>query len=365
MVQSMLEKFGRAFIFSQLRDPLHEYVLKAGYEKTPYKFFAWLFFAINAIAAVGLWVLFFNARTAAIPWLIPLSQYLVPSSELLGLVAQAGFVIAYWIFVSLGLIAFIIFFIWSYFNLRIYRRTKDMEERLPDYLGLVVTNLRSGMSFDKSLWGAIRPEFGVLGREITIVSKKVMTGNDTAEALNEFAMRYDSPILRRSISLIISELESGGEVASVIDRVINNLRQTHELKREMATSVVSYMMFISVIVLVLSPILFALANTILDVILSFAQQIAGSGGGPGGQVANVFESLGNLATRRTEIMGNFQVFSYMAITTISVCAGIIVSILEKGDILGGIKYVPVFGTVSILVFILALRGLESLFGMLT
>lgn len=342
----ILERFGRAFVPKQVREPLRGYMLKAGYEHVPYSLFGTLFI----VTLITTYILF-------LALLMPLLQNTTPTVLFVS-------TLSFWIGSLLAQNAIAMFGIWSVLNLKIYGRTKEIEDKLPDYLDLVITNLRSGMSFDKSLFTAIRPEFGVLAKEIGMVSKRVMTGNDTAAALKEFSERYDSPILRRSIDLIISEVDSGGEIAVVIERVADNLRKTKRLKDEMRSSVISYMMFISIIVMVLSPLLFALANTILAVILSFADQIATgpSTGSDLGGAGNLFESLAGLAENREEILSSFNGFAYVALATISMFAGMIVSIIEKGDIRGGIKYIPIFIIVTLVLYTISSGVIGNVFG---
>ncbi|MFT4250189.1 MAG: type II secretion system F family protein [Candidatus Woesearchaeota archaeon] len=340
----ILERFGRAFVPLRAREPLRNYLLKAGYQNVPYSAFG-LFFIITLITT---YLLFFAA-------ILPALQ---ETTQAWLFIITLGF----WIASLLVQNALIMFFIWSYLNLKIYGRIKEIEDKLPDYLELVITNLRSGMSFDKSLFGAIRPEFGVLSAEIGMVSKRVMTGNDTAAALQEFSDRYESPILRRGLELIISELDSGGEIADVIERVIDNLRKTKRLKDEMRSSVISYMMFISIIVMALSPVLFALAHTILSVILSFAGQIGSAPAGGVGAAASLFDNLEALAAQEEMLLIGFKNFSYAALTTISLFAGMIVSIIEKGDIRGGIKYIPIFIAVTLTLYTLALGVVGGVFG---
>ncbi len=342
---NFLEKFGRAFVPEKFREPLWQYLFKAGYSKTPYTLFGVIFI----LSLITTYIIFFTT-------LLPV---LVDQNQLIVFLGTLGF----WIVVVGAQVTLAMFFIWVYLNLKIYSRTQEIEDKLPDYLELVITNLRSGMSLDRSLFTAIRPEFGVLGAEIGIVSKKVMTGNDTVRALQEFGHRYDSPIVRRSIDLIVSEVESGGQIADVIERVTENIRKTRQLKNEMRASVVSYMIFISMITVVIAPVLFALAQTILSVIISFAEQIASGpdtsqlGGG-----ATLFETLGRLAENKEEILGNFYVFGFFAVGTISLFAGVLVSILEKGDIRGGLKYIPVFVSISLIIYLIATAVIGATFG---
>ena len=348
-----MEKFGRAFVPQNMREPLRLYMQKAGYQRPPYHLFGWLFIAVLVTTYLSFFAFIWPLiQSWSLAWVF---------------VSTLGF----WVSAMLLQAGLVMFFTWSVLNLKIYNRTKELEEKLPEYLELVVTNLRSGMSFDKSLFAAIRPDFGVLAVEVGMVSKRVMTGNDTTYALKEFSKSYDSPILRRSIDLIVSEVESGGEISTVIERVVENLRRTKQLKDEMRASVVSYMIFIGVIVLLLSPILFALANTILAVILNLAEEIAvgpsGAGGGGGGFAGGaevLFGTLESLAEDKDNILYMFERFSYAALLTIGFFAGLITSIIEKGDMRGGIKYIPIFMVVSVVFFSIALVVIMRTFGML-
>jgi hypothetical protein len=215
------------------------------------------------------------------------------------------------------------------------------------------------MSFDRSLWTAIRPEFEVLAKEITIVSKKVMTGNDLVEALEEFSQKYDSPVLRRSINLIMGEIESGGRIADVIDKVIDNLRRIKALKDEMTASTVSYMIFIGAIVIFIAPALFALSIQLLQIIMGFTARFAAAGTSARSIMPIDFSKL------RLD-PGQFKIFSGIMLTMISVCSSMIISIIEKGDIKGGIKYIPLFAISSLFFFLLFSFILGKLFsGLIT
>ena len=74
-----------------------------------------------------------------------------------------------------------------------------IEENLPDYLEFTSANLRAGMPIDRALWFAVRPRFGVLAKEIEDVAKRTLAGEDLHVALVDFAKKYDSQILLRSV----------------------------------------------------------------------------------------------------------------------------------------------------------------------
>jgi len=121
---------------------------------------------------------------------------------------------------------------------------------LPDFLRFVSENLKGGLPFERALWSAIRPEFGVLASEVRLAAKRVMTGQDVDEALQEFTSKYESPMLRRSFNLITEGMKGGGEIADLIDRIVEDIEDTKELKSEMATTNLSYVIFVSFVVLI-------------------------------------------------------------------------------------------------------------------
>lgn len=339
---SLLTLFGKAFVpetmFSKpIRSRLRKYLLSAGYTDVPYAFFGLLFF----ITAVITYFIF-------IPFIYPSFQ---------GIFFVFVFFLSFlsWAAIQLGILGIIILFIAFFINIKIYRRTKEIESKLPDFLVLVSTNLKGGLSLEQSLWASIRPEFLLLGEEMTLVSKRVMTGNDLIEALQEFIDKYSSGSLRKNMTLIIGEIESGGKIVEVIDKVIDSLKRTRALREEMAAATVSYMFFIGAVVVVIAPALFALAFQLLQIIVGFTSSLGSSLSG----VSSVALPL----NFNTEIeINNFKKFSIMALAVTSIGSSMIISIIEKGDIRGGLKYIPAFTIASIVLYFVFMIVLGNVFG---
>jgi len=329
-----LELFGKAFVPKKVRPDLRQYLLKAGVDEVPYKFFGGLF-----------WI------TLIITYLIYFGTIFNPLREF-GAVAVLIFTFISWFLIQSIIVFLIIMCVYFYLNIKIYNRTIKIEKVLPDYLVLVSTNLKGGLSFEKALWTAIRPEFDVLAKEMTLASKRVLTGSDIKESLQEFSNKYESPQLRRSLNLIIGEVESGGKIVHIIDKVIDNLKKSAILKQEMAAATVTYTIFMVAIVLFITPALFALAQQLLKIILGVTASLGGSG-------ANSPISFGGGATVNP---ADFKTFSMVAIGIISTFSAMIISIISRGDIKGGIKYIPIFLIITIVVFLVLTNILGGFFG---
>ena len=342
MAESILKIFGKAFIPESLfghavRTNLRKYLLSAGYKDVPYSFFG-LLFIITAIITYFVFI----------PFVYPMFQ---------GMFFLYVFLLSFllWAVIQMALIALVVLFIAFFLNITIYKRTKAIEASLADFLVLVSTNLKGGLSLEQSLWAAIRPEFGLLAEEMTIVSKRVMTGNDLTESLIEFINKYDSPSLQRNLMLIVGEVESGGKIVTVIDKVIAALKRTKALKEEMSAATISYMIFIGAVVVVISPALFALAFQLLNIIIGFTSSLGSS------LTSSSAISIPINFDAKIDV-NNFKRFSVMALATISICSSMIISIIEKGDIKGGLKYIPAFTIASIVLYFVFMVVLGSVFG---
>ena len=344
------EEFGKAFTPKGIRPDIRNYLYKAGIVKEPYTFFGLLFY-LSLISSIA--ILF----VLILPMI---KEYIAPvSSDLVRAIAQMVLVIITFAATMFTIVGIIIISIYAYMDVLIFNRTRKMEEILPDFLEVVSSNLKGGMSFEKSLWMAINPKFGILANEIALAAKKVMTGHDVDIALTEFSMKYNSPMLKRSMNLLISQIQSGGEVSAIIDRIVMDLKKTKQLKAEMSASVLTYMIFIGAIVVVISPVLFALSYALLTVISGITELL-------GASLTNVETPLpfefSEVAIQPKDFAWPF---SYMAIGITAVGSSLIVSIIEKGNIKGGLKYIPMFLVTSIIIYWIALQVMKALAGMIT
>jgi len=339
-----VEDFGKAFLPKKIRPKMHTYLERAGIFKSPYELIGYLFY-------ISIFISFSVIFVFVLPYINFLVQDMSAGIRTLTVLVTSFLSTT---FMLLFLMSF--FFLVGYFfiDIRVYKRTHEIERVLPDFLAVVSTNLKGGMHIDAALWNSINAQFGVLSEEITLVSKKVMTGYDVSEALLELHDKYNSPELKRTFSLILSELEVGGKMSKIIDDIVEQLKQTRKLKARMVASVISYIIFIGSITIFIAPGLFALSYTLISFIHGFVITItAGSGAG----ASSLPSFLSNLDPNaiKPEV---FKVFGFVATATVSIFSSMIVAIIEKGDVRGGIKYIPIFLAGSLINYSLCLYGLS-------
>jgi Flp pilus assembly protein TadB len=318
-----LEDFGKASIPKSFRISLKKTIHQAGYHEVPYKSYGLLF--LSSIILTALIYIFY-----IYPFLKDLSN--------------AIFMIltfSSWFLIQVLIIIFIIMLIYVHLDLKIYKRTKEMEDSLEEYLRYVSENLKGGMHFDKALWEAMRPQFGALTDEIGLVAKRVLTGMDISDALKDFVDKYNSPLIKRSFQLIIEGMKGGGNIAYIIDRVEKDIRETKDLRAEMKAANTTYMIFLGAIIIFIAPGLFALSYNLLLVLKSISATLGET---------TVSGSMMNLSSISVD-ENSFQFFSIGALGVISLFASMILSYIQKGNIKSGLKYIPMFVFSSILVYL--------------
>jgi len=330
------EEFGKAFIPESWRPNLRKYLMKAGIFEVPYALFG-LFFIV-AVAITSFIYL----------------TYIFPLIETKGIVVLFLITFGSWVAILIALAFLTIVSIYSYLDMRILERTRKIEEVLDDFLMLVSENLKGGLSLDKAMWSSVKPEFGVLAREIEVASKKVATGEEVEDALGEFIDKYESPMTRRAFELIIEDARIGGQIAFTIDKIVDDIKETKLLKADMVATNVQYVLFIAIIVLVISPLLFALSFQLLSILVRFSAKLAPA---LKGTTSSIPFTISELNVNITDFIN----FSRLAIGMVAVFSSLLISEINRGNIKGGIKYVPVAVFASLLIYEIFMKAFSFLF----
>lgn len=235
-------------------------------------------------------------------------------------------------------------------------KTRTVEEVLPDALQLMSSNIRAGLTTDKALLLAARPEFGPLSEELRRVGRETMTGRNFAFALSKTTKRIKSESLNRTIDLIINSMKSGGKLADLLDQTANDLRDQEMVKKEISASVLMYVIFIFVAIAFGAPLLFAMSSFLVKMLTQNMAII--SKGMPVGEMAGAPISL----TKTTLDPEFVSMFALISLSVSSLFGSIIMGLILKGDNKSGLKYLPLLLLVSIGLFLVGSYAMNVIFG---
>jgi Flp pilus assembly protein TadB len=245
--------------------------------------------------------------------------------------------------------AVLLIFIWigvyAFLDFRAYQRKVELEAVLADFLQLTSSNISAGMPIDRALWYAVRPKFGVLAKEIEEVAKATLTGEDLSKALLNFADKYDSVVLKRSINLLLEGMQGGGEIAELLNKIATDIQEIRIMKKEMAASVLTYVIFISFSTALIAPLLFSLSTELLVVMNSIIGNIDVD------KSANTFIQIGGQSVAPAD----FQLFAVIMLIITSTMSAFIISTIRTGSMRKGVKMIFAFIICTLLFYWLGIK----------
>lgn len=225
------------------------------------------------------------------------------------------------------------------------QRIKKMEKLFPDILNLISANLRAGMTLDKSIWAASRPEFGHLAKELNDVGKDVVAGKPINVALKEMGERTNSNLIKQTIKLIVEGIKSGGKLERLLREIARDIRSMERISEEIKSSLTMYVMFIFFASAIASPFIFGSSSKFIEVSIGLQSMAASSGIGTSFMGLNQGEIL-----ITNEQLGIFYICQ---ITIISLFASLLLGLIQKGNEKEGLKYLPFILSLAILTFFIS------------
>lgn len=247
----------------------------------------------------------------------------------------------------------------SYLLMKADDRRNKLEGTLPDFLMLVASNIKAGMTLDQAMWYSAKPEFGLLSTEVKARIKSSFSGESLENTLDRLGERFDSKVFKRTILLLKQATATGGELTNVLERTADDVRNSIIMKKEIAASLVLYEIFVLFASIVGTPFLFAVASKLIEVFERLGPQV---GGGVSSSAGGVFSTFSSIKFSGPIISSaDFFWFSVPTIFITALISSFIVSVIRTGSKSQGMKYFPFVLVLSYFVYWLVINAVDSLF----
>ena len=338
MMKDTLKQLGLVVIPTKGRHKLKRLFIRSGKGRIPYEKVGLLFLATLFVSIA--WYIYIalnlNLFTMPLGYLVLLSVLAFSLIELVML-----------------LLAFIVFRI--ILEVIVYNRTQVIEQKLPLFLTEFSTNLKAGREFVDALQGALSEEFGPLYEDLRELVTEIKSGKMIEDVVGEYSRRYDSYAINESFEIILDAYKGGGGLSEIIDKIAENLDMIHYLKKNAIANVSNYIIFMTIVSIVIAPILFALSHNLLRLIEQLLRRVALAGGSS--YMTNFIRPL--------EIdFGAFRLFSQLGVGLISASAAAIIGVIRKGSLKGASFLILLYAGIALLFYHLSLWLLGLLFNSL-
>ena len=240
-------------------------------------------------------------------------------------------------------IAIAIFFLFFYFRgkLKESTRIKKIEEVFPDFLQLMSSNLRAGMTIDRAMLLSSKEELYPLNEEVLKAGKDITTGKSIEYALLEMSKRINSEKINKTILLILSGIRAGGNLAILLEETASNMRERGFVEKRAASNVLMYVIFVFIAVSVGAPALFSLSNILVETLTNLLSGI------PAVETAiNLPFTLSSVSISISFI----KYFSLLFIIVTDILAALVLGLINKGEEKEGIKYLIPLLIISVTIF---------------
>ena len=206
---------------------------------------------------------------------------------------------------------------------KVENRREKVERDLPDFLSLVASNLRAGMTPMMAIRTAARKEFEPLTSELIYLTNKSLGMGSFTEALLDLSSSIKSEVLERTMSLFATSIISGGNVPGILESSATEMRETQKLKARLLGGVNIYVIFILFTIMAGMPLLFAVSIKFVEMLGTLA----------------VPEDGGMLVSPAPSISLQFLTqLSLLTLILTSVLASALIGVVRHGDELKGLRY---------------------------
>jgi len=204
-------------------------------------------------------------------------------------------------------------------------RIKKAEEAFPELLRDLAQAKKAGLSLVDAFTLTSEVDFGVLTETMRNIANQLTWGVSFDQAMGLLAKRFPTPMIKRSVNMVIEGYRVGGDVALVLKVAADDALElkTLELKRvgELAPYIIiSYLTFF-----VFLGVLAVLNNWLIPMMTLSGEAMEG------------MESMGEAVIQKVDVETPQMIFFHCAIIE-GICAGLVAGKLGDGKITAGIKH---------------------------
>lgn len=237
------------------------------------------------------------------------------------------------------LVGFLTFIFLLYLSVENSKR--QVEINLPEYISLLSSNIKSGLTLEAAIVASCRKEFGILDKIFRNIGKEIYSGKTIEEVLKKYSKKYKIEVLQRFLYLLEEGIKKGSKISDLLFEISEDLRNRNVLKKELSAIVSLYSMFIFFAVAFGMPVLFGITTYFVHTIQTIAPK----------EFEAKLPINVPLTFKGFDIDVNFiKNFAILTIFVTSFFSSMIIGALREGNEKIGLKYFPLILLISISIY---------------
>jgi archaeal flagellar protein FlaJ len=219
----------------------------------------------------------------------------------------------------------------GYFYNRELKRIEAMDEKFPDFLRDIAESARAGMTLPRALVSAAGGTYGALTPEIKQMAAQVEWGVDFGDALQRFAKRANTPLIDRTVSLVVEAQRAGGSVVDILTAASDDAREIKQIVSERNEQMKLYKVVVYIAFFVFISVVLILSAQFIP---AFKDAVGAASG----------ESVGGIQFKDFD-PDDFNTLFFHAAIVQCIGGGLVGGVLTRGSPVAG------FGSISVMVIV--------------
>lgn len=218
-------------------------------------------------------------------------------------------------------------------------RIRDITRKYPDKLTSLANANKMGLPFTTALEQVSRRSKGVMANEFSKVHNDIIWNSNMSLALVKFANRLRIPQVSRSMKLIAETSRTTGELSKIIEVAATDTKNQYRLMRRRYQEMSSY-----IAIIIMSFLVYLSVIVVLDVayLMPIAESIA---------EADVSPRVSGIPTPFVDVsISTYRMVFYHSVLIQAFGNGILAGKIGADDMLGGLKYSIAFVILAVVVF---------------
>lgn len=119
-----------------------------------------------------------------------------------------------------------------------------VNNKLPEVIRDIADSQKTGMAFTRAIEHSASLDYGPLTKELRKTVALLSWGWTYEDALYDLARRVDTPLVHRTVAMLVEVGRAGGRLYEILDNVYTHLREVQDLERERRRQMGPYIMVV-------------------------------------------------------------------------------------------------------------------------
>jgi len=219
-----------------------------------------------------------------------------------------------------------------------------IEDNFSDALKQMADTLKAGDTYESALREVANSEYGRLSEEMEIALRSLEEGSNIETALESFAERIDSRLVRRTITIILDSIKTGASLAEILDEISEDVRDFHRLKEERKANTTMQFMFMVAAGGAIAPMIFGEVSAVMGIFSRIT--------------SSVVETAQLAAVEKTSQIILILIQGYIIIEVVG--SGAMMSIIREGKLNKSIIYIPILLLLAFIMYYASTIAISSI-----